>query len=199
MGRKFNTNRRNLSWSDSAEIKSQVKAASAFAIQGGHFEITMNLPRSDVFIHMTQEQQMNLYCRIFDRMKLVLDCGSRTEYTFECCKSGHIHMHALIIPRDDFKFFFAGAIADIVKKFCIYYTSELLKYTTNITRLKYEEKCMHYDYHSYSSPAITVNYHGKNATERLEYWHKYMRKDESEDAHVEYEKYARLYNEKNKI
>lgn len=189
---KYNqTNPAASSRSDAAKKAKQItKQLACYAQSNGHFEITMNLPRTDLFTSQTSEKQRECYAFLFEAMRNVAGFDAVQQINFEFCKTGHIHAHCLILPAHGYSYISCGCIADMVKRFCIAYTKYHVEHKIKRpTAIRYNEKFMHFDYDSYSSPAITINHISakrSEATSRFNYWVSYMRKDINEHNHNVY-------------
>lgn len=154
-------------------LQSMEKQASCYKADGGFFEITLNLPRSSYFVGLVSDHQKQLYSSIWENMKNIITPDSNTDYTYEFCKSGHVHLHGYIAVEKPL--IPVGAIADIVKRFIKVYNKIVLPRKA-CDRLKYNQKSMFYVDSVYKSPAILVRYTAAKDTERQQYWIEYIYK-----------------------
>lgn len=179
----YQSNRRNdRSWGRSAKFEVDdnclvelQKKAAFHCVNGGHFEITINLPRTPSFTSMLSSRQKCLYGHLWDSIKNVITISGENDYTFEFCKSGHVHLHAIMKIPKSCKLIPVGGISDIVKQFINtynrVYSNEKAK-----NKLRYNERSMWFMENVYKSPAICVRYRGENEAARLVYWTDYMHK-----------------------
>ena len=91
-------------------------------------------------------------------------------YVFEHCKSGQIHLHAMLHYKVTCNFHIMGLISDIVKNF--------LRNMPACT-IQFKEGFCYYQYNRYKSPPICVQYKSdKEDPEYKEFWDKhYMSKE----------------------
>lgn len=136
---------------------------------GCHIELTLNYPRTAVFIQLSSEHQKALYKKLYHKVLHTFGLQAIVSdiYTFEYCKSGHVHLHASIVYTFGHKFFIRGVIADIVKK----YLNELPK-----KYCKYMDSSMDTKYDKYKCPSICVQYNSVECMDRIECWNAYIQK-----------------------
>ncbi len=160
----------------SQELERLVKLSSLVVCQGGHLEITMNLPRLHSFTQSSSMLQRLYYLHLFDEIKNVVSPNNTLDFVIEFCKSGHTHLHAHIVFDYNIKMVPVGAIADTVKRFCRVYNSSQGRLKEK-HKLRYVDKLMYYMDNHYRSPSIDVRYIGKDPMNiRLEEWKNYMNK-----------------------
>lgn len=61
-----------------------------------YFEVTINYPRTKAFLNKTSEKQKQIYRLIWHNIKCTLGQPESTDFTFEACKTGQIHLHGYI-------------------------------------------------------------------------------------------------------
>jgi len=178
---KSKLNRHNRSWGCAAKlegstyIRDMQKESALYVTRGGFFEVTINLPRTVEFCSSVSNQQKMVYSRLWDGIKSTISVSSETDYVFEFCKTGHVHLHGIIKVPPSFKLIPIGGISDIVKRFCISY-SNVYKNLRLRDVIKYNEKCIYYMDNIYKSPAICVRYRSDKEKERMTEWESYMHK-----------------------
>lgn len=136
-------------------------------------EITFNYPRTPLFLKMTSEYQRKLYSRLWhnvvDRYKLSTE-RFYSEYVFEPCKSGQLHLHGFI--RFD--------IGNM--HFPLVLLSDIAKTYLNLLPKKYEkfhEVNMYAQYFRFRCPSICLQLrssHDDNFHDRVNLWQKYIAK-----------------------
>lgn len=148
------------------------RKSSMIVTQGGHIEITINLPRSPEFTELISSKQKELYTLLWDEIKNVITLSNQSEIAFEHCKSGHVHLHGYIAIDGDEKLIPIGAVSDVVKRFIVVYNRYCKPRPRD--RQRYNEKSMFYMDCCYKSPAILCRY--KNDNNRLAEWIDYIYK-----------------------
>lgn len=134
--------------------------------------ITLQHPRTKKFLKADSKEQKAMLYRIlwnsknFNGLRPELD----STYVFEHCKSGQIHLHAMLHYIVKCNFHIIGFISDIVKNFIN---------NMPLCTIQFKEGFMFTKYQRYKSPPICVQY--KSDTEDPEYkefWEKhYMNKE----------------------
>lgn len=152
------------------DVASYMEATSNSGYHSECFiEITLNYPRTQTFLNKNSTQQQALYCKLWNRVKNARCVTALQEagHVYEYCKSGQVHMHGYMRLKYDRPHFVFGVISDIVKS----YLNCLPKRYQN-----YSERHLHYEYKRYRCPSICVQYRDIDDKERIDLWHKYMRK-----------------------
>lgn len=137
----------------------------------GYLEITLNYPRTVSFLKMSSVKQKILYIKIWSHVRATLNHPDvimrHSDYEFEYCKTGQIHLHGYI-PVYTEKYFIEGIISDVVKR----YLEGLPK-----KHSKFNEKNMYPEFHRYKSPSICVQHDNMSdpvESDRFDRWKKYM-------------------------
>lgn len=134
----------------------------ALVMNGGFIQVTLNHPRTKTFLNMSSHQQKELYAKIFRVLKNTITIDPHSDYTFEYCKSGQVHLHGFIQIPDEKRVFVLGAISDVAKK----YLSLLPGSHSN-----FNERNMYGKFLRYRSPSICLQYAMENNS-----WLEYMNK-----------------------
>jgi len=80
--------------------------------------ITLNLPRTTLFLRMLSHEQKQRYASIWHQItKLPVGVTVlHNKYTFEYCKSGQVHLHGYLQLSFPHMYYPAGVISDLVKR-----------------------------------------------------------------------------------
>lgn len=130
--------------------------------------VTLNVPRTLAFCRMSSHDQKRLYIKLWENMmrsNRPIGWGCSTGYTFEFCKTGHIHLHGYIIYKPNSKFFIQGLIADLVKA----YKRSLGK------KAYYNDKSYYPEYVRYRDASICMQ---QETGDRINKWLEYIKKDQ---------------------
>jgi len=136
-------------------------------------EVTLNHPRSKLFLSCTSDLQKKLYLKLWHYMikPYQLSCkGFECDYVWEACKSGQLHLHGWMKIDIGNMVFPLVLISDIVKRY-------LNKMTVRYRDFK--EANMHEQYKRYRCPSIVIQLrdsHDDNYDERVSKWKLYLTK-----------------------
>lgn len=101
--------------------------------EGAFLEITLNPPRVKGYLNLPSKTQKSVLLKVFRNATVKYNCSS--EYIYEYCKDGQIHLHGFIKMLDHG--IIAGLIQDVAKCFlrCFklsnssrYYNSEWMRF-----------------------------------------------------------------------
>lgn len=141
----------------------------------GYLEITLNYPRTATFLKMNSAKQRMLYIKIWMILRGSVDFPlagmehAHSDFQFEYCKSGQVHLHGYL-PIYKKKYFIEGIISDLVK---LYLEGMPKRYS------KFSESFMFPELHRYRSPSICVQHDNlqlNGEVERMERWKTYITK-----------------------
>lgn len=136
-----------------------------------HIELTLNHPRTKSFCNMRSNKQKELYRKHYNILKCVFGIDAydenKSEYHFEYCQTGHIHLHASMYFDLKRCYNIYGAIADMAKT----YHQMLPKKYAN-----FKDSYMSTKFYRYQCPAICIGYNQIDNKKRIEEWVKYCRK-----------------------
>lgn len=146
-------------------------------------EVTINLPRRKKngsptpFALMTSREQRRHYELLFKKMVHYKmfdsqedeDMLKNSDYRFEYCQDGNVHLHGYIEYCDTPAHFPVGVICDAVKNF------------SRHTSKNYNASYLYPNFNRYKSPIIVVQYFNNDNEEKYEEelnrWIKYMTKE----------------------
>lgn len=134
-------------------------------------ELTLNYPRTPKFLNSNSAKQKKLYLMLYD--EIIHTFGKPRllahDYAFELCKSGQVHMHALIYYKMPKEYYPIGVVSDLVKEWL------------NCLPKKYgsfNENNLHTGFLRYRCPSIVVQYDDPETDmERIGKWDCYMKKN----------------------
>lgn len=130
--------------------------------------VTLNYPRTVGFLRASSQVQKELYKKLLHDIKNFNGMiPYNVEYVFEYCKSGQVHLHALLQYKTTQVYCIGGLISDFVKN---YLKNLPKKYSL------FKEGCMFYEYQRYRAPQIAVQYK-LTEDEYIEKWRTYMHKE----------------------
>lgn len=136
-----------------------------------YLELTLNYPRVASFANARSTKQKEMYMKIYTILKNTFGIAAlvRSEHHFECCASGHVHLHALLEFKFDQPVFPQGVVADLVKTWL-----QCLPKKHN----SYMEACMKEfdDGFVYRSPSIKCAFRSFDNQKRIDTWLEYIRK-----------------------
>lgn len=146
--------------------------------EGGSYallEITMNYPRTTRFKNSSTQEQKNLYRILWE--KLICFKGMdhidyfNSRYTYEVCKSGHVHLHGALYLRVPALYYVNGLLADCARAFL----KMMPKRYSN-----YSDAYMHVDWDKYTCPSICIHHVDTTNKERVIEWETYIDKYKSQ-------------------
>lgn len=134
-------------------------------------ELTLNFPRTAKFKRMSVERQKQLYDGLiyFIMLRLYrIGIACTYERTFETCKSGFIHIHAILDLVLPVRVFCPhGLICDIVSAYL---------YNLPGKHSRYNDKFYRYDLNRFRSPSICCQYRNPTEVSRIDCWKQYINK-----------------------
>ncbi len=142
------------------KLKSEVPFLGAPRKITGYLEITLNYPRTALFLKKNSTQQKALYSKIWHYIKNACGIPDESPFVFEYCSTGQVHLHGYISLHG--KYFIMGAISDIVKSIL---NSLPKKYCM------FKEGSMYVDYERYRCPSCCVQHR-----DNIDKWLTYMNK-----------------------
>lgn len=132
------------------------------------FSLTLNIPRTLLFMRMNQQQQKDHYYKKYIKMineNTHVGISIVHKHVYEHCKDGQIHLHAIIRYTTAMKIFIAGVISD----FCKTYLNTLGK------KYVYNGKYYYPEYQRYRAPSICMAY---EQGDRIPIWETYINKQQ---------------------
>lgn len=138
-----------------------------------HYGITINHPRTKKFLNLDSRGQQILYNRIWYNIKNTLGIPIESDFAFEYCESGQVHLHAYVSIQT--KHFINGAVSDLAKSV---HRQLPKKYE------QFKEGQMYPKYHRYKSPSHVIQYyddelHDVNNRASIDYWRAYIKKQQN--------------------
>lgn len=132
-------------------------------------ELTLNHPRTAKFKKLTKDLQIQLYIHLFEFIIAKTPGVKDSQYTFEECKSGFIHLHGYLYIEHTRSGSMEGLVLDIVRNF---FTRMPKRYSVMRMDQFYPLFCR------YRSPMILAQYRDGSDSTRLETWKSYITKDQ---------------------
>lgn len=137
-----------------------------------YLEVTLNHPRTVKFMNAVSSKQRDMYELALRRMKCAFGPlkGEVVDKEYEYCKSGHVHLHALIKYTFDTPHYPIGVVADVVKVWL---------HCLTVKHGRYKEYAMkiYNNGPKYTSPSICCKYDSVEDIDRIEKWRVYMKKN----------------------
>lgn len=159
---------------NNAEVFPWETSAKSSMAPNYFIEITFNFPRTVAFLRKSSEEQKKLYIKIWHHVispYKLHTTNFTSEYQFEACKSGQIHLHGYVQFDKDPLSLPLVILSDLVK---LYLNGLPAKYN------KFKEANMYAIYKRYRCPSLCMQIRESGTdeyTDRVTKWKAYIVKD----------------------